>query len=54
MTPRSDDYVKNMIRRMLVEEGWVKPGPPPVITIGPDCEPRVLDDEGVTRVVWMA
>ena len=27
MTDRTDDYVKNMIRRMLVEEGWV-------------CEPR--------------
>lgn len=22
--PRSDDYVKNMIRRMLVDEGWVR------------------------------
>lgn len=24
MTARSDDYVKNMIRRMLVAEGWVR------------------------------
>jgi hypothetical protein len=47
MTPRTDDYVKNMIRRMLVDEGYVREqAPPPVITIGPDCEPRVLEDAG--------
>lgn len=25
MTERTDDYIKNMIRRMLVAEGWTKP-----------------------------
>ena len=56
MTARSDDYVKNMIRRMLVEEGWVRRESvqPPIITVGPDCEPRVLKDDNLTRVVWMA
>jgi hypothetical protein len=27
VTPRSDDYIKNMIRRMLVEEGWTRAEP---------------------------
>lgn len=29
MTPRSDDYIKNMIRRMLVAEGWERRTEPP-------------------------
>lgn len=24
MTERTDDYIKNMIRKMLVDEGWVR------------------------------
>lgn len=35
------DAIKNMIRRMLVEEGWVRPA---VVTIGPDCQPVLLED----------
>lgn len=42
MTPRSDDYIKNMIRRMLLDEGWT-PAPARIVTIGPDCEPVVLE-----------
>lgn len=38
---RSDEYVKSMIRRMLADEGWVRV---PVIVIGPDCQPVVLED----------
>ncbi len=50
---RTDDYIKNMIRKMLREEGYVLeslglnrrvPATPPVITIGPDCQPQVLVD----------
>lgn len=26
MTERTDDYIKNMIRKMLREEGWVRGG----------------------------
>lgn len=39
MTP---DAIKNMVRRMLREEGWARPVA--VVTIGPDCQPVLLED----------
>lgn len=39
MTP---DAIKNMIRRMLREDGWAPA--PRVVTIGPDCQPVLLED----------
>lgn len=32
MTARTDDYIKNMIRRMLVAEGWTRPPAPERMT----------------------
>ncbi len=39
MTPAA---VLNMVRRMLREEGWARPAT--VVTIGPDCQPMLLED----------
>lgn len=37
------DAIKNLIRKMLLDEGWALMEPR-IVTIGPDCEPRVLED----------
>lgn len=41
MTP---DAIKNMIRKMLRDEGWGGNGQQFVVTIGPDCQPVLLED----------
>lgn len=41
--PLSAEYIKNMIRRMLLDEGWAL-AEPRIVTIGPDCEPVVLGE----------
>lgn len=45
MTERTDDYIKNMIRRMLVAEGWTRAEPTHHRGVShPPNSPVVLDD----------
>lgn len=36
-------YIQSLVRKVLREEGLL-PAPAPIVVIGPNCEPRVLED----------